>query len=73
MRNMTSFEKNILIRWFIHHMDQNTRGQLMGDLPVIYKLLHPNVSDEAITSHVESRIRVVEGQGNLISKSNLNL
>jgi hypothetical protein len=62
MRKLTTRELEDLVRWFTYHMSQDTRRQLMGDMPVHYKLLYPTVPDDVLREKVIGRIRQVEGQ-----------
>ena len=34
--NLTNFERDLLIHWFMHKMDMEQRYDLMEDLPKIY-------------------------------------
>ena len=66
MRTLVNHEKDMLIRWMLTYMTGEQRQQLMGDLPVIYKILHPSVPDDAITSKVTQRFRKVENQSDIL-------
>ena len=69
MRTQVNHEKDMLIRWMLTYMTGEQRQQLMGDLPVIYKILHPGVSDDAITFRVTQRFRRVESQSDILPPS----
>jgi len=62
MRSLYHKELEELVRWFLHNISQETRGKLMGELPVHYKLLYPDVDTEIITRKVEERINQVAAQ-----------
>jgi hypothetical protein len=66
MRTLVTHEKDMLIRWMLTYMTGEQRQQMMGDLPVVYKILHPGVPDDAITSKVIQRFRQVEGQSDIL-------
>lgn len=36
LNSLTSFEKDILLHWFLHHMEMNQRYDLMENFPKIY-------------------------------------
>jgi hypothetical protein len=56
MRKPYQHELQVLVEWFTYHMSQETRKQLMGDLPTLYKLLYPSVSDDVLAKAVKDRI-----------------
>lgn len=66
MRKPNTTELEDLVRWFTRHMSAETRVQLMGDLPVHYKLLYPSVSDEQLHYRVSQRLEAVSGQSDII-------
>ena len=72
MRTLVTHEKDMLIRWMLVYMTGEQRSQLMGDLPVIYKIIHPAVPDDAITAKVVQRIQRVEAQSDILP-SQVNL
>jgi len=72
MRKLVSHEKDMLIMWMLTHMTSEQRRQLMGELPSIYKILYPSVSDETLALRMTQRIRQVEGQSDIIPH-NVNL
>ena len=69
MRTLVTHEKDMLIRWMLTCMTGVQRQQMMGDLPGIYKILHPGVPDDAITSRVVQRFRQIEGQSDILPAS----
>ena len=47
VNNLSSFEAETLIRFFLNHLQPELRGRLMAELPVVYrKLLGRAVDDE---------------------------
>jgi hypothetical protein len=36
VENLTNFEKNLLVQWFMYKMDWNERQDLMENFPMIY-------------------------------------
>jgi len=72
MRKLVGHEKDTLIMWMLTHMTSEQRRLFMGELPSIYKILYPTVSDEILTLRVTERIRQVEGQSDIIPH-NVNL
>lgn len=73
MRQMTAHELGDLVRWFTHHMSQETRRQLMGDLPRHYAMLYPHVSPQVLASKVAERITEVSGQSSLLPETRANI
>ncbi len=61
-RRLTTFELETLVRWFCNYMPQELRRQLMGDLPGLYMLLYPSVSNDVMTSHVTRRLDEIRRQ-----------
>lgn len=72
MRKLVSHEKDMLIMWMLNHMTSEQRRLFMGELPSIYKILYPGVSDDTLTLRVRGRIRQVESQADIIPV-NVNL
>src|SRR5690348_15072321 len=61
-RQLTSFEMEMLLECFCHYLSGPMRRQLMRDLPALYMLLFPTVSDDTITRSVAARLTEVRGQ-----------
>jgi hypothetical protein len=59
---LTTFEAEMLNRFLLHHMGQETRGRLMVEFPVIYRKLLGDANDspfrEAVKEAVLSERRV---------------
>ena len=62
MRRLNQHELEDLVRWFAYHMSQETRRQLMGDMPVHYALLYPGADPMILAHMVERRIAQVADQ-----------
>lgn len=39
LTEMSRFDLELLIRWFVYRMDQDTRGQFMKEFPGVYNRL----------------------------------
>lgn len=44
IENLSAFEKDALLRKLLHVMSQETRGEIMAEMPVIYTKLAPHTS-----------------------------
>lgn len=53
-------EKDVVLDWFLSHMDTSVRGKLMATYPLHYALLYPGATPSAITDQVKSRIPSVQ-------------
>jgi hypothetical protein len=51
-----------LVQWFAHRMSQETRRELMADLPQLYVKLHPGVDTAAVVDAVRGKIARTEGE-----------
>lgn len=61
MRNLTSFEKDELLRFFLHYMKPEQRNLLMATYPLHYAILYPTKdSKETIAFKVVARIEWME-------------
>lgn len=72
MRKLSMWEMEMLIRWMLNYMPTDMRRRLMGDMPVIYKLLYPTVEQEMLNLRVEQRIQEVTGAPDVLPRR-LNL
>jgi hypothetical protein len=54
MHNMTSFESQTLINWFLYQMTMEQREKLMRELPTIYNL--------AVNAQIVKVVRVSDNQ-----------
>jgi hypothetical protein len=61
-RRLYHDELEDLVRWFTQHMSQETRADLMGQLPVHYSLLYPGVRHEAIAGQVMQQLEEAASQ-----------
>lgn len=60
MRNLTSFEKDELLRFFLHYMGIDQRNQLMATYPLHYRMLFPSVGKETLSFKMAERIEWME-------------
>ena len=60
MRKLTPFERDELLRFFLHYMKQEQRNLLMTTYPLHYQMLYPTVSKETISFKVAARIEWME-------------
>lgn len=56
--NLTQLEKDELLRWFLHHMGMERRGQFMSERPIVYTKLYPTAK-EAVVDHVRIAVAAV--------------
>lgn len=61
-RRPNQFEKDELLRWFIHNMPMEQRRELMATYPRTYARIFPKVSVNAVISQVSGKI--VEARDN---------
>jgi hypothetical protein len=61
VENLGPFEQAELLRWFLHHMSHEARGDLMATYPQHYAKLHPNVSPAVMTERVSERLAISAG------------
>jgi hypothetical protein len=55
-RHLSTFEKDELLRFFLHHMKAEQRILLMAKYPVHYAILYPSVSIDVINMRVLNTI-----------------
>ena len=62
-----------LVEWFTHRMSQETRHDLMADLPQLYGKLYPGVDPSVITAAVLGKLNriAVERRGKLATELDL--
>lgn len=60
MRNLTTFEKDELLRFFLHYMKQDQRHLLMATYPIHYRMLFPSIDKETLSFKVAERIQWME-------------
>lgn len=60
MRKLTSFEKDELLRFFLHHMSQEQRRLIMATYPLHYAMLYPSVDQNILAFKVAARLDWME-------------
>lgn len=66
MRDLYEPELRTVLDWFLYHMSQEQRGQLMGDLPRHYAQLFPGVDQDALCAKVKLRIEEISKQSHVL-------
>lgn len=56
VRHLATFEKDELLRFFLHTMRPEIRQQLMAKYPVHYAILYPTVNPDIIGTRVIAAI-----------------
>lgn len=54
--NLTTEQKEIALRFLLYRMGQDTRGEMMAAIPVIYRRLFPSVGLDVLLIKVASAI-----------------
>lgn len=73
MRRLHTNELETIVRWFLDHMDGDTRRMFMGDLPTLYMMLHPDASEAVVMANVRGRIDQLSAQSNLTPRVRRNI
>lgn len=69
MRDLYEPELRTVLDWFLYHMSQEQRGQLMGDLPRHYAQLFPGVDQDVLCAKVRQRIAEIEKQSHVLGRT----
>jgi hypothetical protein len=57
IHNLGIRDTEVLAEYLLYHLSAELRSQLMGELPVIYGKLYPDVNTAILTSHVREELR----------------
>jgi hypothetical protein len=49
-------DTEVLAEYLLEHLSMELRAKLMGELPVIYGTLYPDVNPEILTEHVKEAL-----------------
>jgi len=62
-----------LVEWFTHRMSQETRHELMADLPQLYGKLYPTVDPAVITAAVHGKLNRIAVERRDMIRAKLDL
>ena len=54
VENLTTFEKDQLLRKFLHHLEPELRGKIMAEMPVVYVKLFPKTRNVVLRKVMEA-------------------
>lgn len=65
VENLSSSQKETVLRFLLYHLSQDMRAKLMAEYPVAYGTLYPSVPITTIFSHVSTGILAGRNNGHV--------